>query len=85
MSSGFLHLRVAMLNLTPFADGLRKGISPHELLTGERVGDWLKELGYSPRAQQIQTFKRLGWLRLTAAFDAHQIGAAFAHIKWADT
>ncbi|MBI2571690.1 MAG: hypothetical protein HYV63_32165 [Candidatus Schekmanbacteria bacterium] len=68
MSSGFLHLRVAMLNLTPLANGHRKGISPHELLTGERGGDWLDELGYSPRAQRIQTFKRLGWLHMTAPF-----------------
>ncbi|MBI2569165.1 MAG: hypothetical protein HYV63_19270 [Candidatus Schekmanbacteria bacterium] len=28
MSSGFLHLRVAMLKLAPFADGLRKAYAP---------------------------------------------------------
>ena len=69
VSSGFLCLRVALLNLHAFDDGLRKGKSPHELLTFERVEDWLGVLGYTPRRQKQRKFKKLGWKKLVKPFD----------------
>ena len=70
VSSGMLHLRAAYLNLHHFVEGRRKGSSPHELLTGEKVGDWLEKLGYSPRSSPVRNFKSLGWHRLVQPFDA---------------
>ena len=69
VSSGFLCLRVALLNLHAFDDGLRKGKSPHELLTFEAVEDWLGVLGYAPRRQKQRKFKKLGWKRLVNPFE----------------
>ena len=69
VSSGFLCLRVALLNLHCFDDGLRKGKSPHELLSGEKVTDWLGFLGYAPRGQEQRKFKKLGWKRLVKPFE----------------
>jgi len=67
--SGMLHLRAAYLNLHLFADGRRKGASPHQMLTGEQVDDWLVKLGYAPRQTKIHSFKKLGWRRLVEPFE----------------
>lgn len=68
VSSGWLCLRIAFLNLQEFREGLRKGQSPHELLTGEKIEDWLVQLGYGPRNQEIRNLKQLGWKRLVQPF-----------------
>jgi hypothetical protein len=68
-SSGMLHLRAAFLNLHRFVDGRRRGHSPHELLTGEQVGDWLVKLGYAPRSGAVRSLKKLGWPRLVEPFE----------------
>lgn len=69
LSSGMLYLRAAYLNLHRFVEGRRKGASPHELLTGERVEDWLAKLGYAPRSGKVRSLKGLGWRRLVEAFE----------------
>ena len=65
-SSGWLNLRVGFLNLNPFVEGKRAKLnaSPHELLTGERVKDWLEHLGYGAGRTVVRQFKKLGWPRL---------------------
>jgi hypothetical protein len=68
MSSGYLHLRTAYLDLRPFVEGLRQGYSAHELLTGEAVPDWLVKLGYGPRNQAVRSYKSLAWARLVEPF-----------------
>lgn len=68
-SSGMLHLRAAYLNLHQFADGRRKGVSPHQMLTGEQVPDWLVKLGYAPHQTKVRSFKKLGWRRLVEPFE----------------
>jgi hypothetical protein len=45
---GFLELFRAYYNLRTRRWGRHKGTSAHELLTGERVADWLSKLGYPP-------------------------------------
>ena len=85
VSSGFLCLRVALLNLHCFDDGLRKGKSPHELLSGEKVTDWLGFLGYAPRGQEQRKFKKLGWKRLVKPFEVtwreNWVGTAVKPVK----
>jgi hypothetical protein len=46
VSSGFLNLFQAHHNLKKRRWGRHKGTSAHEVLTGEKVGDWLSMLGY---------------------------------------
>jgi len=48
VSSGFLELFQAHYNLKKRRWGRHKGTSAHEVLTGEKVGDWLSMLGYPP-------------------------------------
>jgi len=67
--SGWLALRVTYLNLHRFEHGKRKGYSPHELLTGERVDDWLARIGYKPRTEGVRTYKSLGWSKLVEPFE----------------
>jgi len=69
VSSGMLYLRAAFLNLNRFVDGWRKGFSPHQLLTGQKVEDWLEKLGYPPRQGSVRSLKSLGWRRLVGAFE----------------
>ena len=68
LSSGLLQLRTAYLNLHTFSEGKRKGLSPHQLLTGEPVEDWLERLGYEASPQPVRTLKSLGWPRLVDPF-----------------
>lgn len=68
-SSGMLYLRATYLNLHRFLDGRRKGASPHQMLTGEQVPDWLVKLGYAPRQTKVRSFKKLGWRRLVEPFE----------------
>ena len=63
-SSGFLQLRAAYLNLSEIEEGLRKGHSSHELMSGEKVSDWLEKLGYERRQNETRSLKKLGWKRL---------------------
>jgi hypothetical protein len=70
VSSGMLHLRTAYLNLHTFQEGKRQGKSPHELLTGEPVVDWLTRLGYPPTPSSLFSFKSLGWSALVSPFEA---------------
>jgi hypothetical protein len=52
VSQGFLDLFTAWRNLrTTTWWGKHKGKSPYEVLTGERVEDWLTKLGYPPRTR----------------------------------
>ena len=48
VTSGFLELFQAHHNLKKRRWGRHKGTSAHEVLTGEKVGDWLSMLGYPP-------------------------------------
>ena len=48
VTQGFLGLFQAHYNLRTRRWGRHKGTSAHELLTGERVDDWLTVLGYPP-------------------------------------
>lgn len=48
VSQGFLDLFRAWRNLRTRAWGRHKGTSAHELVTGEKVTDWLSMLGYPP-------------------------------------
>jgi len=50
VTQGFLGLFQAHYNLRTRRWGRHKGTSAHELLTGERVDDWLTVLGYPPSA-----------------------------------
>jgi hypothetical protein len=47
-TSGFLELFQAHHNLKKRRWGRHKGTSAHEVLTGEKVNDWLSMLGYPP-------------------------------------
>lgn len=48
VTDGFLELFRAHYNLRTRRWGRHKGTSAHEILTGERVSDWLSLLGYPP-------------------------------------
>lgn len=48
VSQGFLDLFMAWRNLRTRPMGKHKGTSAYELLTGEKVDDWLTMLGYPP-------------------------------------
>jgi hypothetical protein len=48
VTQGFLELFRARYNLRTRRWGPHKGTSPHEVLTGKPVNDWLTELGYPP-------------------------------------
>jgi hypothetical protein len=48
VTSGFLELFQAHHNLKKRRWGRHKGTSAHEVLTGEKVNDWLSMLGYPP-------------------------------------
>jgi len=50
VTQGFLELFRARHNLKTRRWGRHKGTSAHEVLTGERIGDWLTALGYPPSA-----------------------------------
>jgi len=50
VTQGFLELLRAQYNLRVRRWGRHKGTSPHEILRGEPVGDWLTVLGYPPSA-----------------------------------
>lgn len=69
-SSGFLYLRAAYLNLNEIEEGVRKGHSPHELMTGEVIEDWLEKLGYGPSQNETRSYKKQGWKRLVEPFEA---------------
>ena len=49
-SSGFLSLFQAMRNLRKRTEGRFQGTSAYELLTGNKVDDWLTVLGFPPSA-----------------------------------
>ena len=48
VSQNFLDLFRAYSNLRTRRWGKHKGTSAHECLTGQRVDDWLTEIGYPP-------------------------------------
>ena len=50
VSQGFLELFVAWRNLRTRPMGKHRGTSAYELLTGDKVDDWLTLLGYPPSA-----------------------------------
>jgi hypothetical protein len=50
VTQGFLELSRARHNLKTRRWGRHKGTSAHEVLTGERIDDWLTALGYPPSA-----------------------------------
>jgi hypothetical protein len=51
VTAGFLELFRVYYNLRTRRWGRHKGKSPHEVLTGEPVSDWLTLLGYPPSSQ----------------------------------
>jgi hypothetical protein len=53
VTQGFLELFRARHNLKTRRWGRHKGTSAHEVLTGERVDDWLTALGYPPSASAL--------------------------------
>jgi hypothetical protein len=48
VNQGFLELFKAWYNLRDRRNGLRKGISAYESLTGTIVNDWLTLIGFPP-------------------------------------